>query len=88
MHHQLSLEIPERIEEVFRSIKTGEYNTAFAEEVEVSVPSISRFFAALIDQGNDIRSVRNQQGWRDVFRSQTDTRGTTLPKGETNREHN
>lgn len=87
MRYQQSLEVHERIEEVLRLIKTGRYSTpALAEEVGVSVPTISRIVAVLRERGHDIRSERTKQGWRYVLRSQTDPRGTTVPKGETKRE--
>ncbi len=68
MRCQLALEIHERIEEVLRLIKTGEYSTpALAEEIGVSVPTISRIVAALRGQGYDIHSERSETGWRYVL---------------------
>ncbi len=88
MRYQLALEIHERIEEVLRLIKTGEYSTpALAEAVGVSIPTISRIVAALREQGHDIQAERASKGWRYVLRSQTKPRGTTVPKAETKREH-
>ena len=88
MRYQLALEIHERIGEVLRLIKTGEYSTpALAEAIGVSIPTISRIVAALRDMGHDIQSERTKQGWRYALRSQTDPRGTAAPKGETKREH-
>jgi biotin operon repressor len=64
MRYQLALEIHERIEEVLRLIKTGEYSTpALAEAVGVSIPTISRIVAALREQGHGIRSERRRKGW-------------------------
>lgn len=65
MRYQLALEIHERIEEVLRLIKTGEYSTpALAEAIGVSIPTISRIVAALREQGHQIKAVRAATGWR------------------------
>ena len=67
MRYQHALEIHERIEEVLRLIKTGQYSTpALAEKVGVSIPTISRILAALREQGNDIHAERTAKGWRYV----------------------
>ena len=65
MRYQLALEIHERIEEVLRLIKTGEYSTpALAEAVGVSIPTISRIVATLREQGHEIHAERTAKGWR------------------------
>ena len=65
MLYQLVLEIHDRIEEVLRLIRTGEYSTpALAEAVGVSIPTISRIVAALRDKGHEIRAERSAKGWR------------------------
>ncbi len=70
MRYQHSLEIHERIEEVLRLIKTGRYSTrALAEQIGVSIPTISRIVAALRVQGHDIHSERTGAGWRYVLAS-------------------
>lgn len=68
MRYQLALEIRERIEEVLRLIRTGEYSTpALAKAVGVSIPTISRIVAALREQGHDIQAERTSRGWRYVI---------------------
>lgn len=68
MRYQLALDIHDRIEEVLRLIKTGEYSTpALAAAVGVSVPTISRIVAILRKQGHSIHSVRTSKGWRYIF---------------------
>lgn len=68
MRYQLALEIHERIEEVLRLIKTGEYSTpALAEAVGVSIPTISRIVAALREMGHDIRSEKHGDCWRYIL---------------------
>lgn len=65
MRYQQTIEIHERIEAVLRLIETGEYSTpALAEEVGVSIPTISRIVAALREQGHEIHSERTSKGWR------------------------
>lgn len=65
MRYQLASGIRERIEEVLRLIRTGEYSTpALAKAVGVSIPTISRIIATLREQGYDIRSERTAKGWR------------------------
>ncbi len=71
MRYQLALQIHQRIEEVLRLIKTGEYSTpALAEAVKVSIPTISRIVATLREQGHDIQSQKTARGWRYAIRSQ------------------
>ncbi len=68
MRYQLALEIRERIEEVLRLIRTGEYSTpALAAAVGVSIPTLSRIVAALRQRGHDIEAERTEKGWRYVL---------------------
>ena len=68
MRYQLAIDIHERIEEVLRLIRTGEYSTpALAEAVGVSIPTISRIVATLREQGYDIQAERTSRGWRYVI---------------------
>jgi predicted DNA-binding transcriptional regulator YafY len=68
MRYQQTLEIHQRLETVLRLIRTGKYSTpALAEEVGVSIPTISRIVAALREQGHDIRAERAKNGWRYVL---------------------
>jgi hypothetical protein len=65
MRYQLALEIHERIGEVLRLIKTGEYSTpGLAEAVGVSIPTISRIVAVLREHGHEIQAERTPKGWR------------------------
>lgn len=65
MRYQQTIEIHDRIEEVLRLIETGRYSTpALAEEVGVSVPTISRIVAALRERGHNIQAKRTTKGWR------------------------
>lgn len=72
MRYQLALEIHERIEEVLRLIKTGEFSTpALAEAVGVSIPTISRIVATLRERGHNIHAERTSKGWRYVLQLNT-----------------
>ena len=64
MRYQQAIEIHERIETVLHLIETGEYSTpALAEEVGVSIPTISRIVATLRQQGHVIHAERTRNGW-------------------------
>ena len=68
MRYQQTIEIHERIETVLRLIETGDYSTpALADEVGVSIPTISRIVAALRERGHDIHAERTNKGWRYVL---------------------
>jgi predicted DNA-binding transcriptional regulator YafY len=72
MRYQQTIAIHDRIEEVLRLITTGEYSTpALAEEVGVSIPTISRIVAALRERGHDIQAERTNKGWRYVLSQRT-----------------
>jgi biotin operon repressor len=68
MLYARSLEIEQRLDHVLRLIKAGRYSTPMlAEEVGVSIPTISRCVCALRERGHDIRSEKHGSGWRYVF---------------------
>jgi biotin operon repressor len=68
MLYQRSLEIEQRLRLILELIGTGEYSTPrLAEQVGVSVPTISRDVQALRERGHEIRSERNHDGWRYVL---------------------
>lgn len=65
MPYQRSLEIEQRLEKALRLIRTGRYSTPkLAEELGVSIPTVSRNVTALRERGYDIRSERCGDGWR------------------------
>jgi predicted DNA-binding transcriptional regulator YafY len=65
MLYQRSLDIERRLETVLRLIRSGDYSTPMiAEELGVSIPTISRDVTALRERGHDIRSERHGDGWR------------------------
>ena len=82
MRYQLALEIHERIGEVLRLIKTGEYSTpALAEAVGVSIPTISRIVAALREQGHEIQAQKKGTCWHYVLIPQP-IQDNVLSKGQ------
>ncbi len=67
MPFERSLEIERRLDDVLRLIRTGRFSTPMlAEEVGVSIPTISRCVTALRLRGNDIRAEKHGEGWRYV----------------------
>jgi predicted DNA-binding transcriptional regulator YafY len=81
MPFERSLEIARRLDDVLRLISTGRYSTPMlAEEVGVSIPTISRIVAALRVRGHDIRAEKNSDGWRYVLvRNTTETKSRQEP---------
>lgn len=68
MLYQRSLDIEKRLKTILRLIRSGGYSTPMlAEELGVSIPTISRDVNALRDRGHDIRSKRVVSGWRYVL---------------------
>ncbi len=68
MLYARSLEIEKRLNHVLRLIRTGRYSTPkLAEEVSVSIPTISRCVTALRERGHDIRAEKHGGGWRYVL---------------------
>jgi biotin operon repressor len=65
MPFERSQEIERRLDDVLRLIRTGRFSTPMlAEEVGVSIPTISRCVTALRLRGHDIRAERHEDGWR------------------------
>ena len=65
MPFERSLEIERRLETVLRLIRRGGYSAPMlAEEVSVSIPTISRCVTALRERGHDIRAEKHGDGWR------------------------
>jgi predicted DNA-binding transcriptional regulator YafY len=68
MPFERSLEIERRLDDVLRLIRTGRYSTPMlAEEVGVSIPTISRIVAALRQRGHDISAEKSAEGWSYVL---------------------
>ena len=68
MLYQRSLGIETRLETVLRLIRSGGYSTPkIAEQLGVSIPTVSRDVTALRERGHNIRSVRAADGWRYIL---------------------
>jgi predicted DNA-binding transcriptional regulator YafY len=68
MLYQRSLDIERRLEAVLRLIRSGRYSTPMlAEQLGVSIPTVSRDVTALRDRGHNIRSERTVEAWRYVL---------------------
>jgi biotin operon repressor len=68
MLYQRSLDIERRLETVLRLIRSGGYSTPMiAEQLGISIPTVSRDVTALRERGHDIRSERKDEGWRYVL---------------------
>lgn len=65
MQYQRSFVIEQRLERVLRLIRTGKYSTPrLAEELGVSIPTISRCVEALRDRGHEIVAENQNGTWR------------------------
>jgi DeoR/GlpR family transcriptional regulator of sugar metabolism len=68
MLYQRSLDIERRLQTVLQLIKSGRYSTPdLAEEVGVSIPTISRDVTALRQRGHDILAERHDGAWHYVL---------------------
>lgn len=68
MLYQRSLDIERRLEAVLAQIRKGTYSTPMiAEEIGVSIPTVSRDVTALRQRGHDIRAERGDDGWRYIL---------------------
>ena len=82
MAFERSLEIARRLDDVLHLIRSGRYSTPkLAEEVGVSIPTISRIVAALRERGYDIRAERYDGGWRYVLAQSPKVTNRTLVEG-------
>jgi biotin operon repressor len=75
MRYKKSLEIEQRLAEALRLIQTGQYSTPMlAEQLDVSIPTVSRYVTALRERGHDIRAMKAAGGWRFVLACKHDAR--------------
>jgi biotin operon repressor len=79
MPFERSLEIERRLDDVLRLIRTGRYSTPMlAEEVGVSIPTISRCVTALRERGFDIKAQKEAKGWRYILATKPTNRPRPL----------
>ncbi len=68
MQYERSLTIERRLKLVLELIGTCAFSTPqLAEQIGVSIPTISRDVTALRERGYDIRSEKRGDGWRYVL---------------------
>jgi len=68
MLYRRSMEIEQRLETALRLIRTGKFSTPrLAQELHVSIPTISRYVTALRTRGHDIRAERRGDSWRFIL---------------------
>jgi len=68
MQYQRSLDIEQRLQAVLSLIRSGGYSTPMlAEQLGVSIPTVSRDVTALRDRGHEIHSERKPGGWQYVL---------------------
>ena len=64
MQYQRSRDIELRLEAVLKLVRKGGYSTPkIAQELGVSIPTVSRDVTALRERGHHIRSERTTDGW-------------------------
>ena len=81
MLYQRSLDIERRLEAVLGLIRKGVYSTPrIAEELGVSIPTVSRDVTALRQRGHDIRAERGKHGWRYLLQEKRANTGGRRPK--------
>ena len=68
MVYQRSHDIERRLNDVLRLIRSGGFSTPrIAEELGVSIPTVSRDVTALRERGHRIRSSRANDAWHYVL---------------------
>jgi len=68
MLYERSMEIERRLVSVLALVRAGGYSTPMiAEELGVSVPTVSRAIRALKERGHQIRSEKQSDGWSYVL---------------------
>jgi biotin operon repressor len=84
--YQRSFEIERRLSEVLRLVRAGRYSTPLlAEELGVSIPTVSRYVTALRERGYNISSQRKNGRWCYVLVEHALARGTALFASEAGR---
>ncbi len=64
MLYQQPLDIQQRLARMLRLIRSRRYSTPkLAQQLGVSIPTVSRYVTALRERGHDIRAVKYARGW-------------------------
>lgn len=68
MAYEQSYVIEQRLQSVLCCVAQGAYSTPqIADELGVSIPTVSRCVQALRERGHVIRSEKHREGWRYVL---------------------
>jgi biotin operon repressor len=68
VRYRRSFEIEQRLGTALRLIRAGRFSTPkLAEQLHVSIPTVSRYVMALRDRGHDIHARREGNTWRYVL---------------------
>lgn len=72
MLYQRFMEIEQRLRTVRRLIRSGRYSTPkLAEQLGVSIPTVSRYVTALREKGYEIRAEKHGREWRYILVGKT-----------------
>jgi predicted DNA-binding transcriptional regulator YafY len=75
MHYRRSFEIEKRLNAALRLIRSGRFSThQLAEQLQVSIPTVSRYVTALRARGQEIRAKRKGNAWSYVVLRRTAVR--------------
>ena len=81
MLYQRSMDIERRLARILSLVRSGGFSTPMiADELGISIPTVSRDVTALRERGHDIRSERRGDGWRYVL-IESPTTGELSAKG-------
>lgn len=83
MQYKRSFAIEKRLQDVLELVRLGKYSTPeIAEQVGVSVPTISRDVTALRERGYVIRSERRGDSWCYTLAAESAVAGRGRPSRE------
>lgn len=81
MLYRRSLEIEKRLNTALRLIRSGQFSThQLAEQLQVSIPTVSRYVTALRARGHEIRAKRKGDAWSYVVLRRTAVTATKRPE--------
>jgi len=81
MLYQRSLEIEQRLEKVLCLIRGGQHSTPdLAREIGVSIPTVSRYIAALRQRGHEIWSTREGSSWQYACNDEVASKSAKTPR--------
>ena len=83
MAYEQSYVIEQRLQSVLCCVAQGAYSTPqIADELGVSIPTVSRCVQALRERGHVIRSEKHREGWRYVLGSASEAKSPAGRNGK------